>query len=408
MAEDEQRDEIWGPDDAEVEQWLEEWAEVDRSAVEYLNEAMRAIGWESLPGPDLESMAAALREGAASGARDYQYFVAALGGVEALPTSDRELWVAAAASTMSPSDDPGDSVESEAAVAALQHVDWLGLVLGLVRRGVGAIPDAADVLDDIEALEDVDGEVEDPDGTIAVLEQAIEVLAPRWEALGILDDDRGLTRLGRWGLPVALREFWLDAHGRACRPRAPNRGDGGAGGQAAQHRRAAGGSGQRPADRRGRRLHRTVIAEADAWELPDGTYAHLPTLLEGLVLTHQLAAEEVELGALDDGADLAMFGYLADEGMPLHGGGRLVVRRAEHGYDVPGPGTSSLDGPPGWLEEFQPGDVVALRYSRGEAVLERAAFPSDPDGDEKYAKALVPVVRTAMTLARAEAAEDDP
>ena len=143
MAEDEQRDEIWGPDDAEVEQWLEEWAEVDRSAAEYLDEAMRAIGWESLPGPDLERMAAALREGAASGARDYQYFVAALGGVGALPTSDRELWVAAAASTMSPPDDPGDDVESEAVVAALEHVDWLGLVLGLVRRGVGAIPGRA-------------------------------------------------------------------------------------------------------------------------------------------------------------------------------------------------------------------------------------------------------------------------
>ena len=103
-----------------------------------------------------------------------------------------------------------------------------------------------------------------------------------------------------------------------------------------------------------------------------------------------------------------MFGYLAEEGMPLRGGGQLVVRQAEHGYEVPGPSTSSLEGPPGWLEEFEPGDVVALRYSRGEVVLERAAFPSDPDGDEKYANALVQVVRTAMTLAGAEAAEDDP
>ena len=94
--------------------------------------------------------------------------------------------------------------------------------------------------------------------------------------------------------------------------------------------------------------------------------------------------------------------------MPLRGGGRLVIRRAEHGYEVPGPGTSSLDGPPGWLEEFQPGDVVALRYAQGEVVAEQAVFPTDPDGDEKYANALVQVVRTAMTLARAEAAEDDP
>ena len=103
-----------------------------------------------------------------------------------------------------------------------------------------------------------------------------------------------------------------------------------------------------------------------------------------------------------------MFGYLADEGMPLHGGGQLVVRQAAHGYDVPGPSASALMGPPRWLEEFKPGDVVALRYSRGEAVLERATFPSDPDGDEKYANALVTIVRTAMTLAGAEAVEDDP
>ena len=139
-----------------------------------------------------------------SGAGDYHYFVAALGGVEALPRGDAELWLAAAASTMSPPEDPGDDVESQAVVGALEHVDWLGLVLGLVRRGVGATPQARDVLEDIDALEDVDGEIDDPEGTIAVLAQAIEVLAPRWQVLGILDDDRGLTRLGRWGLPVAL------------------------------------------------------------------------------------------------------------------------------------------------------------------------------------------------------------
>jgi hypothetical protein len=406
VVKEDQHEEDPGPDDAEVEKWLEEWAEVDRDAVDYLDDAMRAIGWEPVPGPDLDRAATALRDGATSNAAMYRYVVAELGGVDALPGSDRDLWVAAAAGTMAPADGH-DDVEGVAAVFALQHADWLGLVLGLVRRGVGAVPDAEAALEDVEALDDIEGEIEDREGLVAVLAQAIDTLLPRWQALGILDEHGGLTRLGRWGLPVALRDTW---RGPAALPPVDE-----------ELRRAARDAlADKPRDLDSLRkalakdhgiveadeLYRAVIADEDAWALPDGTYVHLPTLVEGLVLTHQLTAEEVALGALDDGADLALIGYFADEGIPLRGGGRLVVRQAQYGYDVPGPGPSSLAGPAGWLDGFEAGDALALRLSGGEVELEAAVFPDDPDADEQYQESLVTMVRTALALARANA--DDP
>jgi hypothetical protein len=87
---------------------------------------------------------------------------------------------------------------------ALQHADWLGLVLGVVRRGPGGALDPELVQADIDHLEDVDGEIEDPEGHLAVLNMALRHLTPRWQDLGVLDENQCVTERGAWGLPRAL------------------------------------------------------------------------------------------------------------------------------------------------------------------------------------------------------------
>lgn len=159
--------------DDEIDSWLEEWEAVDRAAADYLAERV----------PEVRSVV----------------------------TDDDSRWLDALAETISPSDAPEEGeIESASAVMALQHADWLGLALGVVRRGPGSVLDAELVQRDIERLEDVEGEIEDPEGHLAVLSIALLHLSPQWQDLGVLDEDQRLTERGRWGLPRALHRIWSD------------------------------------------------------------------------------------------------------------------------------------------------------------------------------------------------------
>lgn len=166
-------DDEWDLADDEIDSWFEEWAAVDRAAAEYLA--------ERIP------------------------------GVRDAPSVEEVRWLDAVAETISPSEEPDEhDVEAVSAVLALQHADWLGLVLGAVRRGVGGALDAELVQADIDGLEDVDGEIEDPDGHLSVLDMALLHLAPRWQHLGVLDRDELLSERGVWALPRALYRTWSD------------------------------------------------------------------------------------------------------------------------------------------------------------------------------------------------------
>jgi hypothetical protein len=161
----------WDVTDDEVEAWSEEWNAVDRAAAEYLAERIPEV-------------------------RD-------------VPTDDDARWLDALAETISPSKEPSeDEIESMSAVMALQHADWLGLALGVVDRGPGSALDPVLVQVDVERLEDVDGEIEDPEGHLAVLEMALIHLTPGWQNLGVLDEAQRLTDRGAWGLPRALHRIW--------------------------------------------------------------------------------------------------------------------------------------------------------------------------------------------------------
>lgn len=161
----------WEVSDEEIDAWVEEWEAVDRAAAEYLAERI----------PDVVDVR----------------------GV------GRGDWLDELAETISPSEPPTeDEVEVVSAVMALQHADWLGLAMGVVRRGPGGVLDAELVQADIDALEDVEGEIEDRDGHLAVLQVALLHLTPLWRDLGVLDEAAQFTDRGVWGLPRALYQLW--------------------------------------------------------------------------------------------------------------------------------------------------------------------------------------------------------
>jgi hypothetical protein len=163
----------WDISDDEVDSWLEDWEAVDRAAAAYLAERIPAVA-------DVGS-------------------------------DEEARWVAEVAETISPTEEPGESeIEAVSAVMALQHADWLGLVLGVVRRGPGTVLDPKSVQADIERLEEIEGEIEDLEGHLSVLEMALLHLSPLWQDLGVLDEDEELTERGVWGLPRALHNNWID------------------------------------------------------------------------------------------------------------------------------------------------------------------------------------------------------
>lgn len=157
-------------DDAEMDALLAEWDELDQLGADYLAERVPDVGAEQ-------------------------------------PLED-ERWLARLAESMFPTEEPDDAdIEGVSALMALEHVDWLGLALGAWRRGGGVALEAQQVQDDVVALEDVDGDLEDPAGHLDVVEAALRHVAPRWQELGVLDDDR-VTERGAWGLPRALFRAW--------------------------------------------------------------------------------------------------------------------------------------------------------------------------------------------------------
>ena len=194
-------------DDEDEAEWDAAWAEVDRQAAAVLRDACATELALPPPHDPLLAAAASLREGIAEGRQQHRYFVAACGWEAQTPEDDTEMWLGALAATLAPPNDPGTSAEEQSAVAALQHADLLGMVVGLVRRGVGAVFSSEAVEHDIETMPEIEDESEDSDDFDA-FRMPVVVLAPLWQALGVLDDDDRLTELGRWGLPRALLSTW--------------------------------------------------------------------------------------------------------------------------------------------------------------------------------------------------------
>src|SRR5687767_10363983 len=69
----------------------------------------------------------------------------------------------------------------------------------------------------------------------------------------------------------------------------------------------------------------------DVVEFDDECWGHVPSLADGLVLTHEVSAEELDRGVLTADGDLDLWARLADEGMPFAGGGELRAVYSCHG-----------------------------------------------------------------------------
>ena len=129
------------PDDEDEEAFLAAWDAADRAAAQLLREALPEATGATAPEAELNWAVQRRRRELVVGSWPYSYFDPACEWKGQPPLDDHELYLAAAAATISPSGDPGWPAEDQAAVMSLEHVDWAGAAIGLVRAGVGAPAD---------------------------------------------------------------------------------------------------------------------------------------------------------------------------------------------------------------------------------------------------------------------------
>ena len=267
--------------DEQDEAFLADWAAADAEALAALQAMLQTAGDRPLPVADLRSAAARLRLDMARPGWPGQMLVSFSGrNTDSLPPDDAEMWLTLATSVASPEGGPlseedkefaramewaededldfgdedsglgeEDDVELDetsaalAAVAALDHFDWLAVMSSLIAGGPGTPASAADLaryvrdfdpgelpgladeddedefvagedenyqgfdpagLDDPEALEDLDDFDE-----LSVEGLFLHVTA-MWSVLGAIDEDDRLTPLGWWGLPEAMQRAWTE------------------------------------------------------------------------------------------------------------------------------------------------------------------------------------------------------
>ncbi|CAI9417680.1 SEC-C domain-containing protein [Nocardioides sp. T2.26MG-1] len=395
MADDTDAEDLFAGFDEDA--FLAEWEEVDRQAADVLQSAVPDVFAGEPPMEDVARAAERIRAAVATQTDEGRYFSNACGW-DTPPDLDLALWLQAAGSTISPWDDPGTDPELQASVLAMEHADWLAMIVGLVRRGVGSELDAGQVVDDLAAMPEIETDELPEEGDFRLV---VEVLAPLWQALGAVDADRRLTALGWWGLPRALHLVWSGDELERSEPRGP-RLDHEAAETAvdllragpmtlAQLRSACADNGVFTDEDT---LYRSIISRAKVWPLEDDRLAHLPTVADGLVLTHRLTAQELELGILEPSVDLELFSLIAEDGLPLREGGTLVAVLGDGPEQLPAGWLSTMTGPEGWLSGHAAGDLIGLRFTDGAVSLEPVDQTSDAD-----VPVLVDVARAVARLA---------
>ncbi|MGI8876450.1 MAG: SEC-C metal-binding domain-containing protein, partial [Egibacteraceae bacterium] len=272
------------------------------------------------------------------------------------------------------------AAEAEA-VLALDHVDWHSLIVQLAGTGAGAAADPATLLERIEEV------APSPIGPARrkVVQEALRVIAPAWQAIGVVDAEARLTDAGAWLLPRGACQAWatdfddpesVDGPGTwevpiEDEPRELDPDEQALVDAAVAALASAGAMSladlalavRRATDREvGRGVLGDIVGGvADLMPLRDGRLIHLPTAMDGVVLTHRLSEVEVQLGALLVHPDLVASVWLPGD-LPLAGGGTVGVRyRRGHPMDV----HDALVGPLGWLHGLAVGDLVAVRATDG-------------------------------------------
>ena len=195
--------------DDDLEEFLEAWDAADGQAAALLCTALDHLRGQTPPDEELAAAAAALREGLRERYHRFAWIRSAAGlETEPFPDSDVELVLCCAAATISPREETGLDPEEEATLLTLEHADWLGAIVTVVRRGPGADASPEALVDGIGSCPEVELEDGlDPDDE-AHLETAFWILALPWQMLGLTDRDQRLTPLGTWILPRALASAW--------------------------------------------------------------------------------------------------------------------------------------------------------------------------------------------------------
>jgi hypothetical protein len=190
------------------EEWLAEWDQVDQDAVDVLRGALS--DHRGAPPPaDLGAAAAVVRAGLADDPHSLAWVRNAAGFEnQQPPDDDAELLISCAAATISPREETGLDVEEEALLLSLEHADWLGAIVTLVRAGPGANASPDSLVEGIRNCPEVELESEIDIDDESALDAAFWIVVVPWHLLGLTDRDERLTPLGAWVLPRALARAW--------------------------------------------------------------------------------------------------------------------------------------------------------------------------------------------------------
>src|SRR6266540_5361369 len=195
--------------DEVTEAFLEAWDEADREAAAILSSALDHLRGQPAPAEALTAVAARLRDGLRERQHPFAWIRSAAGlEAEPFPDSDVELVLRCAAATISPREETGLDPEEEAILLTLEHADWLGAIVSVVRQGPGADASPEALVDGIRACPEVELESGLDLDDEAHLETAFWILALPWHVLGVTDQDQHLTALGAWILPRAVARAW--------------------------------------------------------------------------------------------------------------------------------------------------------------------------------------------------------
>lgn len=104
----------------------------------------------------------------------------------------------------------------------------------------------------------------------------------------------------------------------------------------------------------------TKLLGDKVWETTDDMVVASAAMTDGMVLTHRLSAEELDLGVVATSIDLVALDWAAPDGLELGEGGegRLIDRSFEIRV---GEAFGSIGGPDGWLASYKAGDLLAFR-----------------------------------------------
>lgn len=195
--------------DEDTEAFLEAWDEADREAAAILSSALDHLRGQPAPDETLTAVAARLRDGLHWREHPFAWIRRAAGlEEEPFPESDVELVLRCTAATISPQEETGLDPEEEATLLTLEHADWLGAIVSIVRQGAGANASPETLAAGVASCPEVELEAGlDPDDE-TYLETAFWTVALPWHVLGVTDRDQRLTALGAWILPRALARAW--------------------------------------------------------------------------------------------------------------------------------------------------------------------------------------------------------